>query len=444
MRITNSMMRNNSLWSINKNEELMNKYDRQISSGKKIQKPSDDPIVAVRALKFRTNVREIKQFKTNSEDATSWLSVNEQSMSNTINLLKRARDLTVQGASDIYSKEDRESIMAEFEQIKTQFMNEGNVNYAGRYIYSGFKTDKPLTFTATNTSSYTITEHFKKTDVEKMQKVIGSQIEDVYRMRLPYSEVGPTAALPVIAAGLTINVMDSTSTTPDAYKPGLNEVHFIKDTGELIFNENNVKGITLPLPSPPTVAIPANFDFAFTKNNFKKGDMVPEHYFDCTNNSLTPAVTYTKPNDQMVYQISYNQELVVNTMGNKVFTSDMARDFEEIINVIKNVPADGSLTEALQKDLLGNFFDGMLTKLDKHINTVVREEAIVGSKINRLDLTISRLEDDKINFTELMSLNEDVDMTEAVLSLKAQEIVYNASLMSSSSLMQKSLIDFIR
>lgn len=437
MRITNSMMRTNSLWSINRNEELMNMYETQLSTGKKIQKPSDNPIVAVRALKFRTNVKEIKQYKTNSEDAVSWLNVTEQAMKNSIDMLKRARDLCVQGSSDLFSSSDRSSIVAELEQLKSQILNEANVNYAGRYIFSGYKTDKPAALVADqNTDTYAIKEHFSTDSIETVQKVVETatpgmyEIQDVYRLRLGYSDLDGVTAMvpPVDIGGLVINTIDSTAT--DAYEPAAGSVNFLKDTGELIFNSGDI------------ASLPADFDFVYDKTKFVKGDLNPELFFDRID-TIT-GDTIDKPNDKMIYQISYNQDIVVNSMGNSLFTSELVRDFEEIINAVKNIKDDGTDQQALNKDILGDFFTGMLTKLDKHINTFVREEAVIGSKINRLELTINRLDDDKINFTELLSLNEDVDMTEAVLNLKAQEIVYNASLQSSMMLMQKSLMDFMR
>lgn len=434
MRITNSMMRNNALWSINKNEELLNKYDTQVSTGKKIQRPSEDPIVAVRALKFRANLNEIAQFKTNAQDATSWLNVSEQAISNSVDMLKRARELCVQGASDLYETSDRESIVSELEQLKSQIMNEGNVSYAGRYIFSGYKTDTPLSFTEDTAVSYDITDHLSSDNVEKMQKAIGSQIKDVYRMRLPYSDVDETAT-PSTIAGFTVTAMNSTDT--GAYEPPVDSVYLLKDTGELIFNSDNVNGVGA------ATAIPANFDYDFSKNSFEKGDINPINYFDCTNTSEVPPVSYTAPNDTMKYQISYNQDITVNTMGNKIFTPDLMRDFDEIIDAVKNVPDDGSDNQSLQEDLLGDFFDNMLGKLDNHIDNFVREETVIGSKTNRLELTINRLADDKVNFTDLMSNNEDVDMTEAVMNLQAQKVVYDASLSATSILLQKSLLDFI-
>jgi len=61
MRITNKMMTNNMMSNINKNKNLLSKLDEQYSTGKKIQRPPEDPIIAVRALKLRTNLSELNQ-----------------------------------------------------------------------------------------------------------------------------------------------------------------------------------------------------------------------------------------------------------------------------------------------------------------------------------------------------------------------------------------------
>ena len=59
MRITNRMMTNNMLGNINKNKLNVSRLEEQYSTGKKIQRPSEDPIVTVRALKLRTNLTEL-------------------------------------------------------------------------------------------------------------------------------------------------------------------------------------------------------------------------------------------------------------------------------------------------------------------------------------------------------------------------------------------------
>lgn len=442
MRITNSMMRSNVLFNINRNEQLLNQYDTQMASGKKIQKPSDNPIVAVRALKLRANVSEIKQYKTNAEDAASWLEVTEQSISNAITMLKRARDLCVQGANGIYSVQDRDSIVTELEQLKIQLSSEANVNYAGRFVFTGYKTDVPLTYTKDTTENPPIVitmEKLTPKDIETISKVVvdestGNAItQDVMRIRLPYQNMDQTLP-PSVSAQLESTtppfvIQSIRSTDVDAYEPAENTIHYLYDTGELIFNTNNVTGTA----SPTLAVVPAEFDLTFTRSEFKKGDLVTTHYFG-----------EAARDQKMTYQISYNQEIQINSLGKDIFTVDLMRDFDEIINMVKNVGLDDSVKTSMEKDVMSRFFGSMLTKLDNHLDKMTREESVVRSKINRLELTISRLDDDKINFTELLSINEDIDATETLINLRAQEIIYNASLMSSSNLLQQSLLDFLR
>lgn len=454
MRITNSMIRNDVLWSINKNETLMKDYEMQLSTGKKIQRPSDDPIVAVRALKFRTNLREIEQYKTNNKDAKSWLSVTEQAMRNTMDLLQRGRELSVQASSDVLSTDDRANIAAELNQIQDQMFNEANVNYAGRYVFSGFQTDEPVSLNTDNSDIFDITETITNDDISMKQIVDGENVVKVPRFRMGYSEINvpPTwAGTPVAPAftstdtisgmtvvetdtlGSNINIDPATSEPYySPYQPPAGTVFVLKDTGELVFNQQDYE----------TGAIPDPFTVDYEKNTFDKNDLNPKLFFNSTDRAT--GITYTPPTDKMNYQVSYNQDITVNTNAHEVFTLDLYRDLEEIIQGIDRIPDDNSIEQSLQEDILGDVFKEMMGKFDQHIHTIVDEQAAVGSKVNRLDLTLKRLDDDEINFTELKSMNEDVDMTEALLKLRAQELIYNASLQSSTTVMQKTLMDFLR
>lgn len=63
--------------------------------------------------------------------------------------------------------------------------------------------------------------------------------------------------------------------------------------------------------------------------------------------------------------------------------------------------------------------------------------------MNRLNLTKSRLTEQKTNFTKLKSENEDIDLEEVVISYTAAELVYNASLTAASKVVQQTLLDFL-
>lgn len=88
MRITNKIMQNNSLNNINMNKVLEDKLNTQMSTKKKITKPSDDPVIAIRALRLRGNVTEVTQYyKKNIPDANSWLEVTEGALKKTSDII---------------------------------------------------------------------------------------------------------------------------------------------------------------------------------------------------------------------------------------------------------------------------------------------------------------------------------------------------------------------
>jgi len=143
MRITNNMLINNMTRYMSKNLKSLDKYQSQLATGKKIQVPSDDPVVAARALKLRTDVAEIKQYQRNLKDAQSWLEITESALSDMGDVFQRVRELVV-GSDSIESEADLQATKSEIEQLRKQLINLGNSTYAGRYIFSGFKTDKAL------------------------------------------------------------------------------------------------------------------------------------------------------------------------------------------------------------------------------------------------------------------------------------------------------------
>ena len=88
MRITNKIMQHNNLSNINTNKIYQDRLSTQMSTQKKINRPSDDPVVAIRALRLRSNVTEITQYYSkNIPDAESWLDLTEDSLKNLSGIL---------------------------------------------------------------------------------------------------------------------------------------------------------------------------------------------------------------------------------------------------------------------------------------------------------------------------------------------------------------------
>ena len=119
MRITAKIMQNNSLSNINTNKTLQDKLNTQMATEKKITRPSDDPIVAIRALSLRSSLAEINQYlESNIPDAQSWLEVSESALTNMDGILSDIYKYCNQGASDQFTEKDRSAIVQVLQQYK--------------------------------------------------------------------------------------------------------------------------------------------------------------------------------------------------------------------------------------------------------------------------------------------------------------------------------------
>lgn len=143
MRITNQMMANRILQNLNANLALMNSSSEQLSTGKRIQRPSDDPIGASRSLQLRTSVHETEQFIRNVSTATSWMEGADAAMSDATVTLQRARELAVQGANGTLADESLGAIADEVDQLISHLVQTANADHGGRYVFGGFQTTNP-------------------------------------------------------------------------------------------------------------------------------------------------------------------------------------------------------------------------------------------------------------------------------------------------------------
>ncbi|MCR5389024.1 MAG: flagellar hook-associated protein FlgL, partial [Lachnospiraceae bacterium] len=147
MRITNAMMMNNTKSNINNNKILVDKKNTQMSTQKKITKPSDDPLIAIKALRLSTTLSQINQYLgKNIEDAESWIDVTETALNNMKDVYTDAYRLAVNGATDTLQDSDRQTILSQLKSLGEQIYSEANADYAGRAIFAGYKTNSTVTF----------------------------------------------------------------------------------------------------------------------------------------------------------------------------------------------------------------------------------------------------------------------------------------------------------
>jgi flagellar hook-associated protein 3 FlgL len=140
VRVTDGMLVTNFLNNYHNNLEKLQKNQNMLSTGKKISRPSDDPVAVATSLRIRTDMARNDAYTKNADYAKSWLDITDSALNQLGDLLQRTRELAVQGANGTLTQADMQKMANEIEQLKAQMIQVGNTQYNGRYIFAGFKT----------------------------------------------------------------------------------------------------------------------------------------------------------------------------------------------------------------------------------------------------------------------------------------------------------------
>lgn len=299
-RITQGMLNQNMLYNLQRNYSDMAKSQEQASTGKKISRPSDDPVTAVRGMFYRSSLNEIDQFKRNTNDGLSWMTATDEALDEVTSVIQRVRELTVQGQNGTNSPTDRYAIGSEIAQLKEHLGEIANTQMSGRYMFAGTDTNNP------------------------------------------------------------------------------------------------------PFRTDPNLA-----DSAMEFRNQNTG--------------------------ALELQVGQTNNVQINVSGTEVFNNDGAGGiFKLLDDIVANFQSPTSGTE------------DHLDKLDGQLDNVLKVRAELGARMNRMELSMSRVDGLEISTTQMLSKEEDVDIAKVIINLKAQENVQRAALSVGAQIIQPSLVDFLR
>jgi flagellar hook-associated protein 3 FlgL len=144
-RITTQMTTARVLANINNVQDQLATTQQQLSTGLRINQPSDDPYGASLAIQLKNDLQGLTTYSNNVTDGTAWASAADTSLSNVMNMLQRAQELTVQASNGVESATDLSATADEIDQLADAMKQEANTQYNGQYIFSG---------TATTTQPY--------------------------------------------------------------------------------------------------------------------------------------------------------------------------------------------------------------------------------------------------------------------------------------------------
>lgn len=522
MRITNSMMTANTKANINTNKVNADKLNTMTASGQKITRPSDDPVVAIRAMRLNTSLTELEQYYgKNIPDADAWFTDTETALTQTDDVLSSIREKLNQASSQENVTSNVKDILEELKQLKDQVYAIGNADSAGRTVFTGYRTGEMLTFMEQDTIKYEITEKFTKDDLETFKYVKGTasindagqafigntvydgtlniyneeMVEEVtaYRIRLSYDNLDEN--ITVDGAPFTVNKKSISGLDQDAiddiYTP-TSGANFIKETGELILSKD----------AYDTLIQAGGISINYEKSDWQKGDLRPEHYFMCkTPKDATDPRTYsaTYPNgieynynrldagkpvtsggdkiqgfieQDLSYEIAFNQTIVINTHASDVYSHDIGRDIDELIKVtqqmvnaedkvsrlqnkIDNATDEEELKklnvtmgalkkeEALVKEKMHSMYTSAITAFKGYSDDVNKQIANLGALTARLEMTKNRVKDQKSNVKELADQNINCDLSETAIDLKNAELALEAAQLAAGKIAQQTLLNYI-
>ncbi|WJY26129.1 flagellar hook-associated protein FlgL [Sporosarcina trichiuri] len=145
MRVTQSMLSNNMLRNLTTNYNKMGKLNEQLTSQKKVSRPSDDPVVAMRGLAYRTQVDKVEQYQRNLGEVNNWLDSSDDALDKVGAAMHRAKELVTNMANTgAMTDGDREKIRAELDQLRQQIQDTANTKVGDKYLFSGTKTGTAL------------------------------------------------------------------------------------------------------------------------------------------------------------------------------------------------------------------------------------------------------------------------------------------------------------
>jgi len=170
------MITGNYLYSLNKSLERQNTIQEQLSDGKAIHRASDDPIKAIRALRFNTSIGGNEQYTQNLKDAVSWMETTDGALQDISDITARAKELAIKAVS-ANPTEGFKAIASEIDGIINQMIQIGNSKLGDRYVFSGQK-DKTEPFTSVKDASGKVTHVVYNGDNNKLSMVIQPGLAD--------------------------------------------------------------------------------------------------------------------------------------------------------------------------------------------------------------------------------------------------------------------------
>ena len=427
MRITNNMMSNNYLSALNKSLERQNKIQEQLSDGKAIHRPSDDPIKTIRSLRFNSNLAMNEQFSQNVSDSISWMETTDAAMSDLSTIMIRIKELTV-SADNTKPTDAQKAISQEIDQLINQAIQVGNTKIGDRYVFAG---------------QMDATQPFERKQIKDPNSNLTKDVV-VYN-----GDVNKISML--IKPGVANPAEDSVNLTGDEVFGPISYIYG-QPTMDIFSNLINLKQ-ELEKASPTAKTTGAVGDTAiggtYTGTGYKNynvridgvdatGQVTGASYSIDNGNTWTAvAAADFAQGDPSVIQLS-DGLLPPSSIG---MTLGIAANTGNAVGGTYSFHVPSSSANGPDVNWVSNVGLG---NIDAAHNSQLKMHTQVGARMATYEMAKNMLESNYVTISSDISANEDLDIAAAIIDQKTSENVYKAALAVGARILPPSLVDFLR
>lgn len=407
MRISTNQLYDQNIRAIMDNQSGLAQTQEALSTGKKLNRPSDDPVGAASVIRLTEQLDKLSQYKRNNDLLTNALEQQETVLSNIHNSLQEARTKAIQAGSGIMSDEDKRAIGVEIEQIRNEVLDLMNTQDAnGNYIFAGNQSQQQaFTFNPAATGTAVAyngdagaTDVRLSDSVSVQRSTSGQEIFENVLARHNFT-VGP-----VVGASVESAKVSEQGTFDNFYDNNYDPLVSINNNYQL---EVLASG-QLQLTNTGTGAVVDTVDFTSTEPVTIKGmsftlDAAPG---DTVDFSLNP------PEKKNVAE-------TLHDLANQLINDNLSGD---------------ALTEALNDALVG---------LDNGMEKISLERSSLGGRLNVAESIYETNLDLEISAKSARSAIQDTDYAEASAEFAKQETALSAALATFPKVSNLSLFNYI-
>lgn len=136
-RVTQSTIHRTAMDGLQASLGRMQRLQEELSSGRQVNRPSDSPVATASAMQYRSGLRRTEQYARNAQDGLNWLGTGDDALTGILDVVRRARDLALQGSNASMGVEERQALAAEVDALRDNAVALANTRYLDRPIFAG-------------------------------------------------------------------------------------------------------------------------------------------------------------------------------------------------------------------------------------------------------------------------------------------------------------------